>query len=351
MKLVKGVAVVFAVFCLVAGSVSFSVIAGVAEFSGKIKSVDTEAHKITITTGDGKDATFTADDKTKVTIIDIDGAKTKADIGSVLSVEKDGADKADSAVISADDASMVAKNIDATTTRRMTLNKEEIASRTAKILAGNRDIAEQVKLKADSPGAIKGSVRVMARTSEDVIVYIEKINENNFVPVAKQQVAEGAENVKIKAKGSASEFPMMDQVNITFTPHVLPVLKGSVVDFPNSDTVRHNVFSPAQIPGTDEKINLGTYDIGTIKTVSLNNSGELSLLCNVHAEMSGFIVAIDNPYFTLTDRKGEFTIENIPPGKYTLKTWHERFNPVTAEVTVEAGQTAEIKLPTMKEKK
>ncbi|MGR3318244.1 MAG: carboxypeptidase regulatory-like domain-containing protein [Candidatus Anammoxibacter sp.] len=351
MKLVKGIGVIAAVFCLVMVSVSFNVNAAVAEFSGKVKSVDTVAKTITITTDAGEDKTFTTDDKTKVTIIDVDGAKTKADAGSILSVAKDGADKADSVVIKADDAKMLAKKITATTTRRMTLTKEEIKKRTAILIAGNIDIADQVKLKTDASGTIKGSVRVMARTSADTIIYIQEINGNNFTPVAKQLVPEGAENVKVKVAGSAAEYPMMDQVNIAFTPHVLPVLKGSVVDFPNSDTVRHNVFGPDPIPGTDEKINLGTYDVGTIKTVNLYNTGELSLLCNVHAEMSGFIVAIGNPYFTLTDRKGAFTIENVPAGTYKLTTWHERFKPVIGEVTVVAGETAEVKLPTMKQKR
>lgn len=343
MKLFKSLGVIVAVFCF------YMVSAYAGEFSGKIKSSDTEAHTITITT-DGGDKTFSVSKDTKVTIIDIDGAKTKADIGSVLTVDRDGADKADTAVLT-DDDKMGAKDINVTTTRRMTLTKEEIAVRTEKLIAGNYDIVNQAKLKADNTGTIKGSVRVMARTSEDVIVSIQEIGGNNFIPVAKTQVADGTDNVKTKVKGSSAEFPMMDQVNITFTPHVLPILKGSVVDFPNSDTVRHNVFSPEAIPGTAEKINLGTYDIGTIKTVNLSTEGELGLLCNVHAEMSGYIVAIPNPYFGLTDRKGEFTIENVPAGTYKLTTWHERFKPVEAEVTVVAGGTADVKLPTMKQKK
>ncbi len=322
------------------------VVAG--EFSGTVKSVDTATNTIVITTGDG-DKTFTANKNTKVNITDVDGAKTKADIGSLMTAAKDGA--GDSVVLTDNDKG-VAKKVDATTTRRMTLTKEEIKAKTLAIVAGNNGAAKQVQLKVDNPATIKGKVRVMARTSEDVIIYLESINDNKFTPAAKTLVAEGPENVKIKAAGAASEFPMMDQVNIAFSPHVLPVLAGSTVDFPNSDTVRHNVFGPDPIPGTDEKINLGTYDVGTIKTVNLANPGELALLCNVHAEMSGYIVAVPNPYFAVTDRKGSFTLENIPAGKYNITTWHERFKPVVMEVTVEAGQTLEgVKLPTMKKKK
>ncbi len=67
--------------------------------------------------------------------------------------------------------------------------------------------------------------------------------------------------------------------------------------------------------------------------------------------MSGFIVSLDNPYFTVTDRKGNFTIENVPPGTYTLKTWHEGYKGVSQEVTVGAGKVVELKLPSMKRKK
>ena len=341
---------VFSIFSLLSVFATVSLYAGGDEYSGKLKSVNTETKEFVVTTDDGKDVTFTSTDKTKVTIIDVDGAKTKADMGSVLSADSEGADKADSVVITAD-GKMKASKVVATTTRRMTLTKEEIAKRIETLVAGNKAIADEIKVKTDTPGTIKGSVRVMARTSEGAIIFIQEINGNDFTPVAKKLVPAGADNVKTKAAGSTPEYPMMDQVNIAFAPHVLPIVTGSVVDFPNSDTVRHNVFGPDPIPGTDEKINLGTYDIGTVKTVSLAADGELPLLCNVHAEMSGYIVAVPNPYFTITDRKGAFTLDNVPPGTYTLTTWHERFKPVSAEITVEAGQTAEIKLPTMKKKK
>jgi hypothetical protein len=67
--------------------------------------------------------------------------------------------------------------------------------------------------------------------------------------------------------------------------------------------------------------------------------------------MSAFIVVLDNPYFILTDKSGEFTIDNVPPGKYTLKTWHEKFKPVSTEITVEPNQTLEVVLPSISERR
>jgi hypothetical protein len=119
------------------------------------------------------------------------------------------------------------------------------------------------------------------------------------------------------------------------------------VEFPNTDTVRHNVYSPVPIPGTQIMLSLGTYDPEVIKTIRLDKAGEIPLRCNVHQEMSAFIVVLGNPYFTLTNKKGEFIIDNVPPGKYVLKTWHEKFRPVRIEVTVAPNQTVEVELPTI----
>ena len=320
---------------------------------GKVKKVELgekpKTGKITIATEAG-DMTFNVTKRTSVKIIDVDSKTTKADVGSILNEEKDGADKADTAEIYTKDG-VVAKKIIAITTRRMTLTREEVKKKTEEILQCNAGMVEKAKTAVENPGMIKGKVKVFSRHSGDTIIYIESIGDNNFAPVKKEHVPETEGLIKKKSPGSPIECPIMDQINILFTPHVLPVLKGSVVDFPNSDTIRHNVFSPDPIPGTSEKINLGTYKSGTTKTVEIPEVGEMALLCNVHSEMSGFIVSLNNPYFTLTDRKGDFTIENVPPGTYTLKTWHEKFASVSKEVNVASGKVTDATLPKMKKKK
>jgi len=124
--------------------------------------------------------------------------------------------------------------------------------------------------------------------------------------------------------------PVMDQHNMTFIPHVLPVQTGSTVDFLNSDEVRHNIFSPDH-----EKYNLGTWPRGEIKQHTFAKQGVYTQLCNVHPEMQGFIVVLDTPYFVLTDEEGNFELKDVVPGDYTLKAWHEklRFGPEKISVT------------------
>ncbi len=134
--------------------------------------------------------------------------------------------------------------------------------------------------------------------------------------------------------------PVMDQKNLVFIPHVMPVIVGSTVDFPNNDVVRHNVFAPKS---SAEQFNLGTYAGGVTKQRTFNKVGVIKLLCNVHAEMSAFIIVCQNPYFAVTDKKtGAATIEGVPPGTYKVTFWHGRLQSKTVEVTVAAGKTAEV---------
>jgi len=232
------------------------------------------------------------------------------------------------------------------------VNRKELINKVIEdINSGNKLVTENVKLQVQNPGVIEGVVEVMAMSPKNVIVYIEQLNDNNFKPIDKQYVSQTNEDVTTKDIDAKAEFPMMVHVIKRFKPHILPVLKGSIVDMPNIDTIRHNAFSPEPLPGTNKKINLGVYDVGRIKTVKMENYGELPLLCNIHKEMSSYIVTFNNPYFCLTDGKGKFRIENVPHGKYVLKTWHKMFKPVSVSVTVEPGQHVQSDLPIIKIKR
>jgi plastocyanin len=114
---------------------------------------------------------------------------------------------------------------------------------------------------------------------------------------------------------------VMDQKHLEFVPHVLPVLVGSTVEFPNSDPLMHNVFSisPAK------RFNLGLYPHGTVRRMLFDKPGVVAVLCNVHLEMSGFIVVLRNPYFARTEADGSYSILGVPAGKHRLRCWHEKF--------------------------
>lgn len=150
-----------------------------------------------------------------------------------------------------------------------------------------------------------------AKFRRDAVVYVETA-EGNF-PSQKQ-----------------APCCVMDQKDLVFVPHVLPVVRGTTVKFTNSDSVGHNVFSP-----DGEKYNLGTWPKGESKPYTYNNLGVYVQLCNVHPEMEAFIVVLQNPFFALTDSSGKFSIKDVPAGKYTLKLWHSKLKKKkSVEVTV-----------------
>jgi hypothetical protein len=114
-------------------------------------------------------------------------------------------------------------------------------------------------------------------------------------------------------------------------------LQGTTVDFLNSDSVAHNAYWPSISGNKKLAHNLGTWPKGEKKSSQFNDPGVASLLCNVHPEMSGFVVVVSTPYFAVTDSDGAFEIKNVPPGTYTLKTWSEDGKPTTQSVTVASG--------------
>jgi len=233
----------------------------------------------------------------------------------------------------------------------------KIRQMSSELACKNMEVAKAAQGYVKNPGIIKGRVLVTTghsgvpeRHSENTIVYIENVNGNNYKPIPKKHVLLNGYIAYTKEKGLPAKPPIVDQWNVEFMPHVLPVLKGSTIDFPNTDTVRHNVYSSDPIPGVKLKISLGTYGPDVIKTIRLEKAGVIQLRCNVHQEMSAYIVVLDNPYFTVTNKKGEFTIDNVPPGGYTLKTWHEKLKTVSMEVIVKPKQTTVVELPDISEK-
>ncbi|MBI3671024.1 MAG: hypothetical protein HY237_14745 [Acidobacteria bacterium] len=114
-----------------------------------------------------------------------------------------------------------------------------------------------------------------------------------------------------------AERAKMNQQNKVFSPYVLPVVKGTAVEFHNSDELQHNVFGV----GADE-FNLGNWTKGIVREHTFNKPGEVSILCNVHPEMEAYVLVLQNPYFSRLENDGKFRIANVPPGEYVVKAWY-----------------------------
>ncbi len=158
-------------------------------------------------------------------------------------------------------------------------------------------------------GTIVGTVSSKKlRAPKDVLIYIEKIEGQEFPP---------------------AEPIIMNQIKLVFIPRVIPVVVGTSVGFKNGDSVLHNVFGVG-----DDELNLGTWKGDEIRYYAFDKLGEVAILCDVHPEMEAYVVAVQNPYFSLTGKAGKYRIKDVAPGKYKLKTWNDRLRPITKEIEV-----------------
>lgn len=136
----------------------------------------------------------------------------------------------------------------------------------------------------------------------------------------------------------------MDQKGLLFQPHILVVQTGTTVEFLNSDKVQHNVFWP-NISGDKKKShNMGTWPQGQKRPFKFTEPGVVTLLCNVHPEMAGYIVVSPTPYFAETSADGEYNIANVPDGQYTVTAWHEGKKVQSKKITVSGNTTADFTL-------
>jgi plastocyanin len=112
----------------------------------------------------------------------------------------------------------------------------------------------------------------------------------------------------------------MLQKNKSFSPHVLPIMVGASVEFPNADPIFHNAFSSY----SGQIFDIGLYPPGTTRTQRFTREGIVRVFCNIHSAMSAVIVVLGTPYFAVTGRDGSFSIPKVPPGDYRLDVFHER---------------------------
>jgi plastocyanin len=133
---------------------------------------------------------------------------------------------------------------------------------------------------------------------------------------------------------------VLDQRNETFVPHVLAVMVGTIVDFPNSDLIYHNVFSLSRT----KRFDLGRYAAGKSKSVRMDRTGVVRVFCDIHSHMNAFILVFNHPFFNVTDADGRFELPALPAGTYTVVGWYEGEARVSRSVSVPANGWAEADL-------
>jgi len=174
---------------------------------------------------------------------------------------------------------------------------------------------------AASAGTISGQVSGVAGPS---VVYVDTISGKTFPP--------------------STQHPVIDQRGLVFQPHLTAVQVGTTVDFLNSDSVAHNVFWTSI--GGNKKLahNLGTWPKGEKKSFKFDTPGAVPILCNVHPEMTAYLVVVPTPYFATSDQTGNYKIENVPDGSYTVTAWHEGAKNQSKPVAVSGDTKADFTL-------
>ena len=201
-------------------------------------------------------------------------------------------------------------------------------------------------------GSIKGTIKLSGKAPAPKEI---KMSGDPFCakqPGAKDEEISvggggGLKNVVVRiAKGApakeATGEAVLDQQGCAYKPHVAVAQAGQTVAIKNSDQTLHNVhtykgpstlFNQAQVFGTPP-----------IKKKAPSVGDVVKFKCDVHPWMTGYLLVTDSPFFAITGADGAFSIPNLPPGKYTVEAWHEKFGTKQAEVTVAAGKPAELKL-------
>jgi plastocyanin len=129
----------------------------------------------------------------------------------------------------------------------------------------------------------------------------------------------------------ASTPAVMDQVDREFVPHVLPVLTGSAVNFPNRDNIKHHVYSFS----APKKFELPLYTGTPASPVVFDKPGVVVLGCNIHDWMVAYVYVLSGPHFAKSGADGRARIADVPPGVYDARVWHPRMR-IAPEKTAQA---------------
>lgn len=135
-----------------------------------------------------------------------------------------------------------------------------------------------------------------------------------------------------------NEF-VLDQTGCRYQPHLLIIPVNTPLQILNDDNILHNfhTFSKKNRP-----VNLAQPKTQKKMEVTFRRPEIVPVRCDLHGWMSGWIVVVDHPYYTITDADGNFSLSDIPPGTYTLHCWQEMLGDQTAQVDIEPGKTTSL---------
>jgi plastocyanin len=170
-----------------------------------------------------------------------------------------------------------------------------------------------------APGELRGTVEVGGQPRHETVVWLDAKN----------------------APRGPAHPSVLSQRNLTFEPHVLAIRSGATIELPNDDRVFHNVFSFHD----GKRFDLGLYPVGTSKRLTFDQPGLSRIFCNIHPGMAAYVLAVDTPFFAVSDAQGRFAIPAVPPGVYTYHAWRAGSEVLTGSVTIDAETRLDVRWP------
>lgn len=184
--------------------------------------------------------------------------------------------------------------------------------------------------------SVKGNPECAALHANGTILSEELLVKDGGLKNAFVYIKEGLEGYTFPVP---AEPVIVSNEKCVYVPHVAGAQVGQAVNFHNSDSTLHNVHAYAK---TNKGFNLGL-PFANMKQTKIFTQTEVavSLKCDVHPWMLGYIAVLPHPFFAVTDEKGVFEIKDLPAGEYTVEVWHEKLGVQTQKIKIEAQGAAE----------
>ncbi|HEY5061378.1 MAG TPA: hypothetical protein VII52_07560 [Gemmatimonadaceae bacterium] len=242
--------------------------------------------------------------------------------------------------------------------RRLAFVRTTVASVSLVVCGGLVPHGPLRAARAAATGRIEGTVEISTSLSArrpPFRIYAEPGSGSQPPPAPRDPISAELHNVVVYLEGDSTRLPSaaerldshrhgsIAQRDERFVPHVMPILQGGTVDFPNEDDVYHNVFSLSTAAAPNGRgFDLGRYPKGSSKSWTFVRAGTVQVFCHIHSDMSAIVLVLTNTFFASPDDDHHFAIDDVPEGDYTIVGWHERIKPISRRVHVTAGQTTSV---------
>jgi plastocyanin len=146
-------------------------------------------------------------------------------------------------------------------------------------------------------------------------------------------------DIKTGKKIDTTKKVKLDQKECEYHPHVLAFPAGTTVEIQNPDGILHNIHSYSKV---NPQFNIAQPKFKKTVDVKIDKPEAISVKCDVHGWMSGWLVATENPYVAVTDNSGSFKLTDVPAGTYNVEVWHETLGKTSQKVTVKGKEDAKV---------